>query len=49
VNSSVWGWKAALIFRASPSWFVEVAVPFTVVGRNWPAGPVLTLKLTKAF
>jgi hypothetical protein len=39
----------ALVIRASPSWFVELGVPFTVSGRNWPAGPVLTLKLTKAF
>ena len=28
---------------------VELAVPFTVSGRNWPAGPVFTLKLTKEF
>jgi len=41
--------EPGFIFRASPSWFVEVAVPFTVSGRNWPAGPVFTLKLTTAF
>ncbi len=41
--------EPGFIFRASPSWFVELAVPFTVSGRNWPAGPVFTLKLTKAF
>lgn len=41
--------EPALVIRASPSWFVELGVPFTVSGRNWPAGPVLTLKLTKAF
>lgn len=38
-----------LVFRASPTWIVELSVPFTVSGRNWPAGPVFSLKLTKAF
>ena len=28
---------------------VEIGVPFTVAGRNWPAGPVFSLKLTKGF
>jgi len=38
-----------LVVRASPTWTVELSVPFTVKGRNWPAGPVVGLKLTKAF
>ena len=38
-----------VVFRASPTWIVELSVPFTVSGRNWPAGPVFSLKLTKAF
>jgi hypothetical protein len=38
-----------LVIRASPTWAVELSVPFTVAGRNWPAGPVFSLKLTKAF
>jgi len=38
-----------LVIRASPTWIVELSVPFTVSGRNWPAGPVLGLKVTKAF
>lgn len=37
------------VFRINPKWFLEFAVPFTVAGRNWPAGPVFTLKLTAAF
>ena len=41
--------EPALIVRASPTWAVEVGVPFTVAGRNWPAGPVLSLKVTKGF
>ena len=28
---------------------VEFAVPFTLRGRNWPAGPVLTLDFRKTF
>ena len=38
-----------VVFRASPTWIVELSVPFTVSGRNWPAGPVFGVKLTKAF
>ena len=41
--------EPGLMIQASPSWFVELAVPFTVSGLNWPAGPVFTLKLTKEF
>ena len=41
--------EPGLVIRVNPSWFVEVAVPFTVAGRNWPAGPVFSLKLTAAF
>jgi hypothetical protein len=41
--------EPGLVIRASPSWIVEFAVPFTVAGQNWPAGPVFSLKLTKAF
>lgn len=41
--------EPGVVIRANPSWFVELAVPFTVAGRNWPAGPVFSLKLTKAF
>ncbi len=41
--------EPGLVIRASPSWFVEFAAPFTVSGRNWPAGPVFTLKLAKEF
>jgi hypothetical protein len=41
--------EPGVIIRAGPSWFVELAVPFTVAGRNWPAGPVFSLKLTRSF
>ena len=41
--------EPGLVIQVNPSWFVEVAIPFTVSGRNWPAGPVFTLKLTAAF
>lgn len=41
--------EPAVIIRAGESWFVELAAPFTVAGRNWPAGPVLGLKVTKGF
>jgi hypothetical protein len=38
-----------LVIRASPTWIVELSVPFTVSGRNWPAGPVFGTTVTKAF
>ena len=41
--------EPGLVIRASRSWIVEFAVPFTVAGQNWPAGPVFSLKVTKAF
>jgi hypothetical protein len=28
---------------------VEIGVPFTVAGRNWPTGPMVSVKLTKVF
>jgi hypothetical protein len=41
--------EPGIVIRATPTWFVEIGVPFTVAGRNWPAGPIVSLKLTKTF
>lgn len=41
--------EPALTVKLGPRWDAAVAVPVTVSGRNWPAGPVLSLGVSRTF
>ena len=36
-------------FTLSPSRAIEVTVPISIAGRNWPAGPVININFTQTF
>lgn len=41
--------EPALTAAFASGWGASLAIPFTVSGRNWPAGPVLSLGVSRAF
>jgi hypothetical protein len=41
--------EPGVIFELSPTQSIELSVPFSVRGRNWPAGPVLNIGYYQIF